>query len=433
MRPAAALRPPLVALLVACTAACAADDRVGGTERVEPGGWRTVERRAGDTVVVRTVGAPDSATLRLVEELRIGEIEGAEDYTFGNVLAIAPTRDGGAYVWDGRMTLLRRYDATGRYVRQIGRRGEGPGEYEQVSGMTMVGDLLLFWDRYNHHLSVYDTTGTLLRWWKPAGMSGVSGVLHPTTGDRVYLQQIVGPVGPDGVPPLGYVSYDLQGRPGPDTLRRAIRFDGRTPPFLDAAGPRGGRVVELPYAAAPFGGISPLGHLVHGWGDQYALLDQRHDAPPLRIERDAPVVPVSDAERADEESRIAAELRRYDPGWEWASARIPATKPFVNRLLFGAEGRLWVERPGPSRRVPDDELPPEPDYQNVLGPLPPYRWRQSMRYDVFEPDGRFLGTVERPEGAELLHMRGDAVWGVVRDSLDVPYVVRWRVEPSVRR
>jgi hypothetical protein len=30
-------------------------------------------------------------------------------------------------------------------------------------------------------------------------------------------------------------------------------------------------------------------------------------------------------------------------------------------------------------------------------------------------------------------MRGDHAWGTVRDSLDVPTVVRWRIEPAGQR
>lgn len=77
--------------------------------------------------------------------------------------------------------------------------------------------------------------------------------------------------------------------------------------------------------------------------------------------------------------------------------------------------------------VPADDKP-------TFGPaavrMPPLRWREPVVFDVFDPDGRYLGEVRAPEGFSLNpspYIRGDRVWAVVRDELDVSYVVRFRV------
>lgn len=383
MRAAAPFRPLIAAGVVACTAACAADDRAADTGRLEPGGWRTVETRAGDTVVVRTVGAPDSATLRLVAELRIGELDGGEEYGFGQVAAIAPAPAGGVYVLDDLVKSIRRYDSAGRYVRQVGRRGRGPGEHENVAGMHAVGDALLFWDRHNQHVSVYDSAGTLAHRWQPAFPDAPTGELYAGTGGRVYLRHHIArpPAGDDHARTrTGYVSYDVRGGAGPDTVPRVLVPD---------------------------------------------------DQPMLRAE--GATVPIGDAERADEEARIEAGMRALDAGWRWSGDRIPDHKPHFRTVRFDADGRLWVERAMAGTRIPDADVPAPPARTGPLGSFPPRRWREPLAYDLFEPDGRFLGTVARPDGATFLYMRGDTVWGVVRDALDVPYVTRWRLEPSIVR
>jgi len=53
-------------------------------------------------------------------------------------------------------------------------------------------------------------------------------------------------------------------------------------------------------------------------------------------------------------------------------------------------------------------------------------------YEVFAPDGRFLGRVEFPPRATLMEADGDLVWAIVRDADDLPAVTRWRVEPGLR-
>jgi hypothetical protein len=67
----------------------------------------------------------------------------------------------------------------------------------------------------------------------------------------------------------------------------------------------------------------------------------------------------------------------------------------------------------------------------IRPPLPPPRaWREPVAYDVFTPDGQFLGHLPVPPRTSLLYMSGGTVWATVRDSLDVPTVTRFRVEPA---
>ncbi|HEU4631071.1 MAG TPA: 6-bladed beta-propeller [Gemmatimonadaceae bacterium] len=420
----------LAALVVPAVNACQPGDASAA------GGARTVRSTAGDTLVVRTVGGPDSSTLRLVPDLRIGQLEGPEAYTFGSIDAIAPDADGRVYVWDELSHSVRLYDADGRFVRQIGRRGSGPGEYQNLAGLLVVDGQLVFWDRQTQHASVYDSSGTLVRSWAATYPEPPMGELYAGVGGRFYLRHSLAPFDFDDPANVrnnlaglrtGYIGVDVTGAPTGDTLPyRIFRYR----PSVHAGGPRGSAAQGVPFAPQPLAELSPRGYLVSAPGDPYAVLLERRDAPPLRIERDVAPVPVSEAERGDEEARVTAWLRNVDPGWTWDGPPIPDHKPAVRRLRFDAAGRLWVERELASTRIPDAELSDAPASRGLF-PIPPRRWRAPVVYDLFEPDGRFLGTVERPRGATFLHMSGDTVWGAQRDSLDVPYVMRWHLEPSV--
>lgn len=77
----------------------------------------------------------DSIVLR--EELRIGGLDGAEEYTFGYVGTVAPSPDGSLYVTDTRISLIRTYDQEGTHVGDVGRPGQGPGEYRSVGPMAV--------------------------------------------------------------------------------------------------------------------------------------------------------------------------------------------------------------------------------------------------------------------------------------------------------
>jgi hypothetical protein len=43
---------------------------------------------------------------------------------------------------------------------------------------------------------------------------------------------------------------------------------------------------------------------------------------------------------------------------------------------------------------------------------------------VWERHGRYLGEVVVPDETRVMEMRGDQVWGVARDALDIPTIVR---------
>jgi len=48
-------------------------------------------------------------------------------------------------------------------------------------------------------------------------------------------------------------------------------------------------------------------------------------------------------------------------------------------------------------------------------------------YDVFEPNGAYVGQVEVPPRVSTVVRRGDYVWGVEFDDDDVQRVVRFRI------
>jgi hypothetical protein len=61
---------------------------------------------------------------------RIGSIDGSPEYVFGSVYAAALLPNGTVVVSDTRAGHLAQYDHSGRFIRRIGRRGAGPGEFQ---------------------------------------------------------------------------------------------------------------------------------------------------------------------------------------------------------------------------------------------------------------------------------------------------------------
>jgi hypothetical protein len=139
--------------------------RVNNSLRVEwkallMAGLLPMSLSAQDTVVVRSTDPGAWRNVRLVEELRIGVVEGDDQYIFGAVDAIVPTTDGSVWVVDRQGPRVRIYDRSGKYVRTVYRKGAGPGEIESVMGIAITPDRkVAIWDLMNKRVSLYRENG----------------------------------------------------------------------------------------------------------------------------------------------------------------------------------------------------------------------------------------------------------------------------------
>ncbi len=99
-------------------------------------------------------------------------------------------------------------------------------------------------------------------------------------------------------------------------------------------------------------------------------------------------------------------------------------RPPIIGLMTTLDGALLVS-------VSTASEPFEPDPPRVIaGEVwpPQLTFRSLTSYEWFGADGSLRGKLTLPRGARLHVMRGRAAWGTVIDSLDVPYLVRWRVD-----
>lgn len=390
--------------------------------------------QASDTVVrmARQPVHPGLATL--VEELRIGVADGAEEYMLGDVADIVLARDGSIYVLDRQVPAVRHYDAQGKFLRTIGRSGQGPGEFRSASGLALTKDgRLLLWDTGNWRINVYSATGDVLpQWTTPSGTSGSStsqfsrAILVDTAG-LVSTRKSIFNIRDVGNHPTVWLRYRPDGT-FIDTLRAPPA--SRELPLLTATAGNVRISNPVPFAPSRIVVMSPLGYFVTGLPDRYAFEIHRPGRQVISVRRDVRAEPVSRAERAEARAAIEERMRQTDPNWSWNGPDIPDTKPFYAGIQVGLDGRIWVAIvPENSPRVgglsgtsgvgPGVRRPPPP----AVDREPP----RPALYDVFEPDGVYLGQVQVPARVSSVLRRGDQVWGVAVDTDDVPRIKRYRI------
>jgi hypothetical protein len=364
--------------------------------------------------------------------MSIGVADGAEEYMIGEIADIALGRDGSIYAFDRQVPVIRHYDAGGRFLRNIGRNGAGPGEYRSASGLaTMRDGRLLLWDTWNWRINVYSESGEVLtQWTTPSGMSdGVStftrAMLVDTAG-LVITRKIIFKFGDVMNSTTAWLRFRPDGTPvdtihapvGPEVMGRLYARSGRAQMYGD-----------VPFAPKRVITMSPLGYLIAGYADRYAFEIHEPGRAVVSVRRDVKPEPVSRTERADARRRSEERMRRQDPNWSWNGPDIPAVKPYYSDIHVGLDSRIWISIiPEVSPRVGSSSSgagmgnpgrrPPPPSYSEPPRPA---------LYDVFEPDGTYLGQVQVPAKVSSVVRRGDHVWAVAFDAEDVPRIKRYRI------
>lgn len=139
-------RPSVAALsLILLPSAC--DD--GGSRPRDPSSSDfSVRDSAGVEIVQNGRDAAEQApALDLTEVLRIGVLEGQEEYQFVGVHAVNEAPDGSIFVQDSGLHMVRVFSSRGEFVRQIGRQGGGPGEFRFPSLLAVAGDTVTVGNR----------------------------------------------------------------------------------------------------------------------------------------------------------------------------------------------------------------------------------------------------------------------------------------------
>ena len=311
---------------------------------------------------------------------------------------------------------MRLFDREGRYLRTFGGKGGGPGELQGMQGVYLDPEgLLRVPEQENGRISIFHPDKGFVRSyplqlfsysfrgpWKAAfdsagrtivASSGRFGEGRYWNMLRIYdraMAQV------DSVPYYDYT--DSNSREHPGIWRISVG---------------GGTLhVGVPFYAAPQETLSPTGEF---WtsADGARELEVARWTPPgdttLVIYSRRPPAPLKSAERdsamAEVSGRLAGRLpieARLD------ASKIPPFKPPVHGLSLDDRGRLWAQLSGPGA---------EPTV-----------------YDIFNRDGTHAETVSLPFSVDVSIppvTRGDALWAVVTDELDVQYVVRARMR-SVR-
>jgi len=297
------------------------------------------------------------------------------------------------WVADGQSGELRVFNAEGSWLRTLGGRGDGPGEFLRIRLLgAFVGDSVAVWDQSSGRLTVYDALGTSER------------TVRLSAGDRALPRPWH--VYPDGsvlgqVPEIRMAGAMAEGEIIPASVR-LVRFDLDRGTQDDVAAAEGrlwlwtGRdQIPVPFTDnAVFALREGAVHLAAG------------PAFRLRVFEDGSVTRMYGVDREERAVTAAARedyrdfIEEFYPQEQHAAylsvlehAATPSLLPAYTSVLAAADGTVWAGR-----------------------------YQPDTLWDVYGEEGELLGQVEMPGDFYPMSIRDGRVAGVWRDVLGVEHV-----------
>jgi hypothetical protein len=373
---------------------------------------------SGVTIVENTRPLlPSPKTWRLEPKplLDVGGVDGDTLHEFNLVMGVAKLPNGRIAVANQGSSTVRFFDASGKFVGHAGRKGQGPAEFQQIMGMWRIaGDTLAVLDL--GEVEYFTTEGKHVR--RGAAQASGSRFIYPAAffASGAYVG-------------LDWNDFDRNAPPGQQVstvpLLR-VSVDGAQTELL---GRFPGRVGSPMYTVnfAPRGYLATSGSSIwYSFGDRYEV--SRLDGigrVQMIVRRSVAARPVTDAMK--EERRQFVLNGTGEDGRPWP----PSVRP---RLEAGLAKALWAEHlPATStiRTDPAGNLWVRIyDYRESFVPSGPVRVntiRASSEWDVFNPQGGWLCTVELPPSFTPLEIGTDHVAGLWRDNDDVEHVRLYRL------
>lgn len=403
----------------------------GGAAAGGAGSSAVVRDSAGIQIVEN--GAPawaEGAGWRIVDSplVSIGGVAGDPAYDLNQINSVVQLGDGRVAVAVAGASEVRYYDASGTHLKTSGRRGGGPGEFQTIGGFyPAAGDSMLVFDILSRRLTLLDGAGAVARTFSlggegggafvgfggrmsfplPAGVFSDGSILavalpftlnDERTGSfrdtAAYIR-----FGPDGA-----IQDTVSRQPGIEMETMSITFGAQTmsaptPVPLGRntmVGLEGDRIVVAKNARwelEVYDGTGRLVRLIRVDQDPRAITPEHvaaHRAWSKEQMMEQPML------------RNAPEQIRKQVTDRVDQATYPSEFPFIEAILSGGDGHLWVQEQGD----PGDER---------------------RRFAVLDSTGQLLGRVIMPDRFRPTHIRGDRMAGIWRDQDDVEFVRVYRV------
>jgi len=356
----------------------------------------------------------------LIEDLVIGGDPDDPETAFYRPTDVLAAANGNIFVVDSGNARVQMFGADGSFLKTLGQRGQGPGEFQLPTGGTIAGDLLIVSDMRNSRFSVWTDTGEHVAdhatplGFQASQMAGLAGGGMIIFGPQANMGGITAGV----MPVISNVlaSYSAEGEQLVSLIETTMPSMGNPMELMNDPVRRMQYTIDM--TAVPRPRFAVAGDTVYvSPASEYQVIAMDSSGAArwaLRVAWPRPRVSQdSKQRRIDLLARDGIEISVDDLEWPEFSNAISSN------MLTDGEGRLYVfpftrglEEPESGS---DDDAASEGEAAS----------NEEASSDESEPSGRAV-DVYSPEGELIVAGRANGTWRYARG----PYVYTLRRDPD---
>jgi hypothetical protein len=346
-------------------------------------------------------------TIKLVPVATIDETTLPKDVFFQAVTDVACDPRGNVYVCDYKANHVKKFDAAGRYLKSIGRQGQGPGEFDMPFHIAATANHLFVYDLRNQRLTALTVEGDYKK-----SIPLIVGAGRP---DRMSSL-------PSGDLVVGWetIFYEDRSRPQEYSIRiYSPELDLRKTVYSRDIWRNKYMEIEglftniiQPFSPLVSWDVTADGKIIVGFQKEYQI--EIHDPA---------------------QGKIGSFIHSYEP----VRVTDKEKEEFFAGMTFGSsQGEM--KRGAPPAIIKNTTFPKEkPAFYNILadseGDILVFPYRSNKEewgkyFDAFSPEGKYLGSV-KIEGSDpfpqTASIRDGAFWAAKHDDEGLVRIVKYKI------
>ena len=346
-------------------------------------------------------------TIRLIPEIVIDDSTLPEDAILEIPVDITCDSEGNVYVLDQKANNVKIFNSSGKYLRTIGRRGRGPGEFNAPHRFTFAKDRLVIWDQENYRICTISPEGEFLKSIKSSIMEAWPYKLRSLPNGDIIIERLK----------LSFTDkpHDFSIEIfSPDLKLKKVFYLNKVWPYKYSK--TANKTLPAPFYFYIYWDITLDGKIVMGFSEKNEI--EYHDPfGGILSSFSHPYEPVKLNEQDKKEfldgiTYVIDGRRAPYPDVYKKNTEFPKFKPAFFNILVDSQDNILVSR-----------------YRNN-------RHEDYRSFDVFNSDGNFINTVQFlgissfPKNFYLVYFINNYVWIADTDNEGLYKLTKYRIVGS---
>jgi len=338
--------------------------------------------------------------IELKEELSIGVLDGPEEYIFNRPVFIDADSKGNIYVADHGDELIKVYNHEGKYLKTIGGKGQGPGEFQNLFKIFIDGnDVLHTFDVQLNRFTEFDNEGNFVKTYTRVNRDkSIRDFFFDTNNNLIIVEEPR--TGPRGIKKqqteINMYTKDLK------YIRNVLTQEIKRNFFFRTEHTSTGYMHPFPYNLCH--SFIPDGRIVYGFNEEYEFhIHSLDDNTINSIRGKSEYLKVTKKDKNDYHKRYS---KRKTPkerkDFIKKNAYFPKYKPPFRKIVVDDTGYIIIVT------YEEDE-------------------KKGIKCDLRDFEGNFLKQIYFKDALRRLKFRNGEIYGIERTEDGWAKVVRYKI------